>query len=35
MGDTLGGTEYGIFYGMATHIIFSKHVCNLLSSVIL
>jgi hypothetical protein len=33
LGDSLGGTEYGIIFGMRTSILFSKHICNLLSSV--
>jgi hypothetical protein len=33
LGDSLGGTEYGIIFGLRTSILFSKHICNLLSSV--
>jgi hypothetical protein len=33
LGDSLGATEFGIKYGMWTSILFSKHICNLLSSV--
>ena len=33
LGDTLGSTEYGIKFGLKTNILFSKHICNLLSSV--
>jgi hypothetical protein len=32
VGDSLGGTEYGIVFGMKHSIEFSKHVCNLLST---
>jgi hypothetical protein len=31
LGDTLGGSEYGIYFGMASNIIFSKYICNLIS----
>ena len=33
LGDTLGGTDLGIWFGMKHSIILSKHICNLLSSV--
>jgi hypothetical protein len=32
VGDSLGGTEYGIMFGMKHSIEFSKHICNLLST---
>jgi len=32
LGDSLGGTEYGIVFGMKHSIMFSKHICNLLST---
>ena len=33
LGDSLGGTEFGIIFGMKSSVLFSKHICNLLSSV--
>jgi len=33
LGDSLGGTEFGIIFGMKSSLLFSKHICNLLSSV--
>lgn len=33
LGNTLGYSEYGIFFGLKTGINFAKHVCNLLSTV--
>ena len=33
LGDTLGGTDLGIWFGMKHSILLSKHICNLLSSV--
>ena len=33
LGDTLGNSEYGIYFGLKHAILFSKHVCNLLSTV--
>jgi len=33
LGDTLGGSEYGIYFGLKTGIIFSKYICNLISTV--
>jgi hypothetical protein len=32
LGDSLGGTEYGIVFGMKHSIEFSKHICHLLST---
>jgi hypothetical protein len=32
LGDSLGGTEYGIVFGMKHSIEFSKHICQLLST---
>ena len=32
LGDSLGGTEYGIIFGMKHSIEFSKHICHLLST---
>jgi hypothetical protein len=32
VGDSLGGTEYGIMFGMKHSIEFSRHICNLLST---
>jgi hypothetical protein len=33
LGNTLGTSEYGIFFGLRSGILFSKHICHLLSSV--
>ena len=33
LGDSLGGTEYGIIFGMKHSIEFSKYICNLLGNV--
>ena len=30
LGDTLGSSEYGIYFGMKHSILFSKYICNLL-----
>ena len=32
LGDSLGGTEYGIIFGMKHSIEFSKYICNLMPS---
>ena len=32
LGDSLGGTEYGIHFGMKHSIEFSRHICHLMSS---
>ena len=34
IGDSLGGTEYGIVFGMKHSIEFSKHICHLMSTFI-
>lgn len=33
LGDTLGTSEYGIFFGLKHAILFSKYICNLFSTV--
>jgi hypothetical protein len=33
LGDTLGGSDLGIWFGMKHSLLLSKHICNLLSSV--
>jgi hypothetical protein len=32
LGDTLGNSEYGIFFGLKDNILFSKYICNLLGT---
>jgi len=33
LGETLGGSEYGIYFGMKHGIQFSKYICNLITTV--
>ncbi|XWV26712.1 putative orfan [Tupanvirus soda lake] len=32
LGDTLGNSEYGIFFGLRDNILFSKYICNILGT---
>ena len=32
LGDTLGSSEYGIYFGMKTNMEFSRQICHLIGS---